>query len=57
MEITKKELSEMYETLSTKEIRERLGGITQARLYLLLKSAGIQKHHEYKPHKIIKLVD
>lgn len=57
MEITKKELAEMYESMPTAEIMEKLGGINKARFYSLLKSAGIPTHREYKPRKIIKLVD
>jgi hypothetical protein len=60
MTISKKELADLYATITTTELRERLGGITAPRLYRLLDKAGIPrktcKHAPRNPIKI-KLVD
>lgn len=57
IEVSKKELAELYAVLPTAEVCKRLGGISSNRLYTLLRAAGIPKRREYKQRKNIKLVD
>jgi len=57
MIITKKELEEMYINLGIEETKKKLGGICNARLYSLLKKAGIDKKRPNTTRHEIKLVD
>jgi hypothetical protein len=60
MEITRQQLNEWYHDLSTAELREKLGGISQPRLYRLLDRAGIErkiKNRQPRNHIKIKLIE
>jgi hypothetical protein len=57
MEITRKELEELYTTLPVAEVLKRLGGINPPRLYLLLDKAGIPRKMGPRNPIKIKLVD
>lgn len=55
MEITKTELRALYDSMTVRELRERLGGIGPTQLYQLLDAAGIERRRR-RAHKI-KLID
>lgn len=56
MKISTTKVLEMYATMTTKDMREALGGISQARLYSVLSAAGFERKRTMKPRIKIELV-
>lgn len=55
--VSKADLEKLYYSMKVSELCAYLGHITPARLYSLLRKAGIPTKHKFSPRKNINLVD